>query len=222
MDEFNIRPILESLLFVSETPLRLETLIEILPESSQEDILKGIQEIQTDWVEASRGLELVEVAGGYQFRTKPQWAEWVSRLKKVKAVKLSQSALETLAIIAYRQPIIRPEIEQIRGVDSGWVIRTLMEKGLVKMMGRKDLPGRPMIYGTTKSFLELFGLSAISDLPTLKEVAPPSEEGVEGEPPKAEEGPSEQPPTSAEDSLVEAEIEEVLGEIESSEDEDAT
>jgi segregation and condensation protein B len=222
MDEFNIRPILESLLFVSETPLRLETLIEILPESSEEDILKGIQQIQTDWVEASKGLELVEVAGGYQFRTKPQWAEWVSRLKKVKAVKLSQSALETLAIIAYRQPIIRPEIEQIRGVDSGWVVRTLMEKGLVKMMGRKDLPGRPMIYGTTKSFLELFGLSAISDLPTLKEVAPPSEEGVEGEPSKAEEGPSEQPPTSAEDSLVEAEIEEVLGEIESSEDEDAT
>ena len=128
-------------------------------------------------------MELVEVAGGYQYRTKPQWAEWVNRLKKVKAVKLSQSALETLAIIAYRQPVIRPEIEQIRGVDSGWVVRTLMEKGLVKMMGRKDLPGRPMIYGTTKAFLELFGLNALTDLPNLKEVAPPA---AEGEPPKAE------------------------------------
>jgi segregation and condensation protein B len=221
MDEFDIKPILESLLFVLDTPIRLETLIEILPEFGQEIILKGIQQIQTDCREASRGVELVEVAGGYQYRTKPQWAEWVNRLKKVKAVKLSQSALETLAIIAYRQPIIRPEIEQIRGVDSGWVVRTLMEKGLVKMMGRKDLPGRPMIYGTTKAFLELFALNALSDLPNLKEVAPPS---AEGEPPEAEEEESSPKPTPSpvEAALVEAEIEEVLEELESPEDEDVT
>ena len=119
MDEVDIKPILESLLFVSGTPIRFETLIEILPEFGQEAIRKGIQQIQADCEEASRGVELVEVAGGYQFRTKPQWAEWVNRLKKVKAVKLSRSALETLAIIAYRQPVIRPEIEQIRGVGFG-------------------------------------------------------------------------------------------------------
>ena len=219
MDEFDIRPILESLLFVAETPVRLETLIEMLPEFGQETILKGIAEIQNDCSEASRGIELVEVAGGYQYRTKPQWAEWVNRHKKVKAVKLSQSALETLAIIAYRQPIIRPEIEQVRGVDSGWVIRTLMEKGLVKMMGRKDLPGRPMIYGTTKAFLELFGLNTVSDLPNLKEVAPPD---AEGEPPLAEGGDQPPPPVSTpvEAALVEAEIEEVLEEIEPSEEDD--
>ena len=221
MDEFDIKPILESLLFVSDTPIRLETLIEILPEFGQEIILKGIQQIQTDCREASRGVELVEVAGGYQYRTKPQWAEWVNRLKRVKALKLSQSALETLAIIAYRQPVIRPEIEQIRGVDSGWVVRTLMEKGLVKMMGRKDLPGRPMIYGTTKAFLELFGLNALTDLPNLKEVAPP---GAEGEPPRAEgeENPPQPTPSPVEAALVEAEIEEVLEELESTEGEDVT
>ena len=95
------------------------------------------------------------------------------RLKKAKTVKLSQSALETLAIMAYRQPIIRPAIEEIRGVDSGWVLRTLLEKGLIKMMGRKEIPGRPIVYGTTKAFLEIFSLNTLSDLPTPKEIQPP-------------------------------------------------
>ncbi len=174
MDDFEIKPILESLIFVSETPIRLETLVEILPESTKEAILEGIHRIQEEYEEDSRGLQLVEVANGYQFRTKPKWAEWIHRLKKAKAVKLSRSALETLAIVAYRQPIIRPEVEEIRGVDSGWVLRTLLEKGLIKMMGRKDIPGRPIVYGTTKAFLEVFSLSALSDLPTLKEIQPPS------------------------------------------------
>jgi segregation and condensation protein B len=173
MDDFDIKPILESLLFVSESPVRLETLVEILPESNKETILEGIHRIQNEYEDSSKGLELVEIAGGYQFRTKPKWAEWIYRLKKTKPVKLSQSALETLAIIAYRQPIIRPAIEEIRGVDSGWVLRTLLEKELIKIMGRKDLPGRPIIYGTTKAFLELFGLNTLFDLPTLKEIQPP-------------------------------------------------
>ena len=177
MDEFDIKPILESLLFVSESPVRLETLIEILPESNKETILEGIHWIETEYEDSSKGLELVEIAGGYQFRTKPKWAEWVNRLKKTKPVKLSPSALETLAIIAYRQPIIRPAIEEIRGVDSGWVLRTLLEKGLIKITGRKDLPGRPIIYGTAKAFLELFGLNTLSDLPTLKEIQPPQTTG---------------------------------------------
>jgi len=97
----------------------------------------------------------------------------VARLKKAKTVKFSQSALETLAIIAYRQPVIRPQIEEIRGVDCGWVLRSLMEKGLVKILGRKDLPGRPIIYGTTRGFLELFNLNSLADLPSLKEIQPP-------------------------------------------------
>jgi segregation and condensation protein B len=216
MDQVDIKPILESILFVSEIPIRFETLVEILPELDPEAVRKGIQELQADCEEYSRGVELVEVAGGYQCRTKPRWAEWVNRLRKVKAVKLSRSALETLAIVAYRQPIIRPEIEQIRGADSGWVLRTLMEKGLVKMMGRKDLPGRPMIYGTTKAFLELFGLNAISDLPSLKEVIPPP---TAGEMPKTE-GEGSAPPPSP--SIVEAEIEEVLEEVDYPGDEDVS
>jgi segregation and condensation protein B len=173
MDDFNIKPILESLFFVSDSPIRIETLVEILPELSKEGILEGIQQIKTEYEESSKGVELVEVAGGYQFRTKPKWAEWVQRLKKSKSIKLSRSALETLAIVAYRQPIIRPTIEGIRGVDSGWVLRTLLEKGLIKMMGRKEMPGRPIVYGTTKAFLELFSLNTLSDLPTLKEIQPP-------------------------------------------------
>jgi segregation and condensation protein B len=173
MDSVEIKPILESLIFVSESPVKLETLVEILPELSKETILEGLRRIKTEYEEDSKGMELVEVAGGYQFRTKPKWAEWVQRLKKTKTVKLSHSALETLAIVAYRQPIIRPAIEEIRGVDSGWVLRTLLEKGLIKMMGRKEMPGRPIVYGTTKTFLELFSLNTLSDLPTPKEIQPP-------------------------------------------------
>ncbi len=173
MDEFDIKPILESLFFVSDSPIRLEALVEILPESNKEAILEGIRQIQTEYGDRCRGIELVEIAGGYQFRTKPGWAEWVNRLKKTKAMKLSQAALETLAIVAYRQPVIRPAVEEIRGVDSGSVLHTLLEKGLVKIMGRKDLPGRPIVYGTTRAFLELFGLNSVSDLPKLQEIQPP-------------------------------------------------
>jgi len=121
MDEFDIKPILESLLFVSDTPIRLETLVEILPEFGQEAILNGIEQIQTDCREASRGLELVEVAGRVSVPDQTPMAEWVNRLKKVKAVKLSQSALETLAIIAYRQPVIGPRSNRSGAwIQAGW------------------------------------------------------------------------------------------------------
>lgn len=174
MNHLDVKPILESLFFVSESPIKLETLVEILPESNKEEILEGILRMKAEYGDESRGVELVEVAGGYQFRTKPKWAEWIQRLKKAKAIKLSRSALETLAIVAYRQPIIRPAIEEIRGVDSGWVLRTLLEKGLIKITGRKEIVGRPIVYGTTKTFLEVFGLNTLSDLPTPKEIQPPS------------------------------------------------
>ena len=173
MDDFDVKPVLESLFFVSDSPIRVEALVEILPESNKEAILEGIRQIQAEYGDPSKGIELTEIAGGYQFRTKPGWAEWVNRLKKAKAVKLSQAALETLAIVAYRQPVIRPAIEEIRGVDTGSVLHTLLEKGLIKIMGRKDLPGRPIVYGTTRVFLELFSLNSVSDLPRLQEIQPP-------------------------------------------------
>lgn len=204
MDNFEIKPILESLFFVSDSPIRIETLVEILPESNEEAILEGIHRIKTEYEDHSKGVELAEVAGGYQFRTKPKWAGWVHRLKKAKPVKLSRSALETLAIVAYRQPVIRPEIEEIRGVDSGWVLRTLLEKDLIKMTGRKDIPGRPIIYGTTKTFLEHFGLNALSDLPTLRELQPPlaPEEIPKEEVPKEEVPKEEIPKVEAEGATV--------------------
>lgn len=199
MDVYEMKPILESLLFVSDSPIRLETLLEIFSGSSKETILEGIEQIRREYEDDSKGFELVEVAGGYQFRTKPKCSEWVHRLKKNRVVKLSRSAMETLAIVAYRQPIIRPEIERIRGVDSGWVLRALMEKGLIKIVGRKDLPGRPIIYGTTKAFLELFGLNSLADLPTLKEISPPPmPEEVEGEGKQEDES---QTPTAQENSI---------------------
>jgi len=195
MDDFEIKPILESLFFISDSPMRLETLVEILPESNKEAILNGICQIQTEYEDPSKGIELAEIAGGYQFRTKPIWAGWVNRLKKAKAIKLSQPSLETLAIVAYRQPVIRPAIEEIRGVDSGSALHTLLERGLIRVMGRKDLPGRPIVYGTTKAFLELFGLNTLSDLPTIKEIQPPPapeevspQEIIGDEMQKAEEG----------------------------------
>lgn len=208
MDAAELRPIVESLLFVSENPLRLETLSEILPEWSQETILEAVREIQADCSVDCRGIELVEVAGGYQFRTKPRWVEWIGRLKRAKPSKLSRSALETLAIIAYRQPVIRPEIDQIRGVDSGWVIRSLMERGLVRIVGRKEIPGRPLVYGTTKAFLELFGLNSLSDLPPLKEVEPPADIPLEEMTRKKGAGRQERASEEA------SEIAEVLQEIE--------
>jgi segregation and condensation protein B len=223
MDASEIKPVLESLIFVSESPIRLETLFELLPESGEEEILAGIQQIKEDFEESSRGLELVEVAGGYQFRTKPRWAEWVNRLKKVKTVKLSQSALETLAIVAYRQPIIRPAIEEIRGVDSGWVLRTLLERDLIKIVGRKDIPGRPIVYGTTQTFLELFGLNALSELPTLKEIQPPQtgEEGAEPETPIEEREPQVFEQDASPENAALSEAEAAPEEVEKAEGDDA-
>jgi segregation and condensation protein B len=113
---------------------------------------------------------LKQVAGGYQFRTQGRYNEWIKRLIRPNAPRLSKAALETLAIIAYNQPIIRSDIEHIRGVDSGGVIRMLMERKLIRVLGRKEIPGRPLIYATTKHFLEVFELKDLKDLPTPKEI----------------------------------------------------
>ena len=211
-NNFDVKPILESLFFVSDSPIRLETLVEILPESNKETILEGIRQIQAEYGGHSKGIELTEIAGGYQFRTKPGWREWVNRLKKAKAIKLSQAALETLAIVAYRQPVIRPAIEEIRGVDTGSVLHTLLEKGLIKIMGRKDLPGRPIVYGTTRAFLELFSLNSVSDLPKLQEIQPPPapEEISREEKSPQEISPEEiSPQETSEEEILKPETEEV-------------
>ena len=166
----DLKRIVEALLFVAETPLSLGQLCQVLESKERAPVREAIDQLQSDYQENNRAFELVQVAGGYTFRTRPDLAFWLRRLRKQQVTRLSKAALETLAIVAYKQPVMRAEVERIRGVDVGGILRTLMEKGLVKVAGRKDLPGRPLIYGTTRRFLEVFDLKDLKDLPTLEEV----------------------------------------------------
>lgn len=166
----DLAPIIESLLLVSGSPLGMDRLRAILPEAGSRDILKALEEIRRAHEERKGGFILVEVAGGWQFRTRPEYKQWVQRFVEPPPVRLSRAALETLAIVAYKQPVIRNDIERIRGVDSGGVLRMLMERKLVRVLGRKDIPGRPLIYGTTKRFLEVFELKDLKELPTPGEI----------------------------------------------------
>ena len=169
MEHAQIRSALESLLFVAEGPLSLRRLEEILAGVGGKEIAALLQEMKADCEAAGRGIRLVEVAGGYQLRTASENAEWVKRLYQLKPQRMSRATLETLAIVAYRQPITRAEIEKIRGVDVGAVLATLIDRRLLRVVARKDVPGRPFLYGTTAEFLETFSLKDLSQLPTLKE-----------------------------------------------------
>ena len=180
LEDLQWKAVIESLIFVSESPLSLDQIKEVLGEVSKKEIQRLLSELQEDCERAQRGVSLVEVAEGFQFRTRPQHAEWIKKLKKTKPLGLSRPALETLAIVAYKQPIVRSDVEKIRGVDSGGVLRTLLERKLIRILGKKDVPGKPLVYGTSKQFLEMFGLKDLSSLPTLKDleglgVRPPEE-----------------------------------------------
>lgn len=166
----NLPAIIESIIFAAEAPLSLDKLCELLGEFERGDVKAALNELVTFHEDRGGGFHLVYVAGGWQFRTRPALHEYVVRNLKSKSSKFSQSALETLAIVAYRQPVTRAEIEYLRGVDCGGVLRTLLEKKLVRILGKKDIPGRPLIYGTSKEFLEIFGLRDLKGLPTLKEI----------------------------------------------------
>lgn len=166
----NIKGILESLLFISEEPLTLERLKIILAPIAAGDIRGALNDLIEEYDTRRGGFVLKEVAGGYQFRTRPEHTEWITKLIQPRPPRLSKAALETLAIIAYKQPLIRSDIEHIRGVDCGGVIRALLERKLVRVLGRKEIPGRPLIYATTKRFLEVFDLKDLKDLPTPKEI----------------------------------------------------
>jgi segregation and condensation protein B len=144
--------------------------MEIIGETEKEEIACAVSKLIREYDERGGGIALVEVAGGYQFRTNERYAPWIRQLKAIKPRVLSQAALETIAVIAYRQPVMKSEIERVRGVDVSGILKGLMEKNLVKIVGRKDVPGKPIIYGTTKKFLEVFGLKDLSELPTLQEL----------------------------------------------------
>jgi segregation and condensation protein B len=162
--------VLEALLFVSAEPVPLARLASVIGTVSKAEVEQALKILQQQLEQEGRGIQLVKLAGGYRLVTKPDYAPWLKRLDKAKAAqKLSRSALESLAIIAYKQPLVRAEIEEIRGVETSGVIRTLLERKLVRIVGRKEVPGRPIMYGTTKFFLEHFGLQDLTQLPPLRE-----------------------------------------------------
>ncbi len=166
----DIKNIVESLLFVAETPLSVEHFKNVIPEAETDQIEQTIIALKEEYGLRNGGFLIHEVAGGFQFRTRPEYKEWIRRMLQPKPPKLSKPAMETLAIIAYRQPILRSEMEHIRGVNSGNSIRILLERKLIRVLGRREIPGRPLVYATTKRFLETFDLKDLKDLPSLKEI----------------------------------------------------
>ncbi len=169
-DMKELQGILESVLFVSSEPVSLARFLAVLEDIPKSEVEEGLRSLEQAFEQDSRGIRLAKVAGGYRLVTKQEYAPWIKRLDKTKSpAKLSRSALESLAIIAYKQPLVRAEIEEIRGVETSGVIRTLLERKLVRIVGRKEVPGRPIMYGTTKFFLEHFGLNDLSQLPPLRE-----------------------------------------------------
>ncbi len=179
MEGKGLKSIIESLIFASENPLGIDAIQGILGNVDKIAVQRCIDELIEEYEQLNRSFHLMKVAGGFQFRTKPECAQWIQKLKKTRATRLTKAALETLAIIAYKQPVMRAEIEALRGVDSGWVLRALLEKKLIRIMGRKAVPGRPIVYGTSRYFLEFFGLENISSLPTLREIQELGQEGPE-------------------------------------------
>lgn len=167
----DLKNIIESLLFVAEEPLAVDKLRGILETADGKEIRAALQALSDEYVARGGGFWLQEVAGGWQIRSRPEYHEWIKRLLQPSPQRLSRAALETLAVIAYKQPIIRADIEHIRGVDCGGVLRQLMERKLIRVLGRREIAGRPLIYATTKLFLEMFDLKDLNDLPTPKEIA---------------------------------------------------
>lgn len=166
----DIKNIIESLLFVAEDPLTMDSIKKVLDSTDSNAIRNVLHELSSEYEARKGGFFLREVAGGYQIRTRPEYSQWIRRLLKPNALRLSNAALETLAIVAYKQPVIRSDIEHLRGVDCGGILRMLLERKLIRVVGRKEIPGRPMIYTTTKKFLELFELKDLRDLPSPKEI----------------------------------------------------
>jgi segregation and condensation protein B len=167
---------LEALIFASSEPVSTAAIRRALGALTPARIEEAVALINAALSQSGRPYEIAAIAGGYQFRTRPEFGDFLAGAQPERRVRLSKAALETLAVIAYRQPVTRPEIEQVRSVDCGPVLRSLMERDLVRIVGRRDAPGRPPLYGTTSSFLETFGLRSLRDMPSLREVASAEEQ----------------------------------------------
>ena len=170
MESEELKSILESLLFIADGPVPLQRLHEVIDSVSRDEIRSALDALRDELEGSRRGVRLVEVGGGFQMRTPKLNADWVKKFLGGRPARMGRATLETLAIIAYRQPITKAEIEAIRGVDVDGVVNTLLERDLIRTVARKDVPGRPFLYGTTQHFLELFNLKDLSELPTLKEM----------------------------------------------------
>ena len=165
-----LKRILEALLFAMAEPVSIPTLRKAFEDPpSGAEIEAALNELKQDYLLEGRAFEVVEVANGFQLRSRPEYALWIKKLVSLRAPRLSRSAMETLSVIAYKQPITRVEIEQIRGVDSSHVLKTLLDRRMIRILGRKDAPGHPLVYGTSKQFLEVFGLKSLSHLPPIEE-----------------------------------------------------
>jgi len=161
---------IESLIFISERPISTEEILGVLEGLDNETVSLAVGQLKEEYEQRNSGIKIVEVAGGYQMVTSPNYVQFVKKYYKIKhSEKLSMPALETLAIIAYKQPVTKLDIETIRGVNVDGVLKNLLEKGLVRIMGRKEVIGRPFVYGTTRSFLEYFGLNSLDELPAIEE-----------------------------------------------------
>ncbi len=165
-----LKNIIESLLFVTDEPLTVDRIRKVVKTADSRTVREAVKTLSEEYEVRKGGFCLAEVAGGYQLRTRPEYKEYIKSLLQPAAPRLSKAALETLAIVAYKQPIIRADLEHIRGVDSGGVLRMLLKRKLVRVLGRKEIPGRPLIYATTKRFLEMFDLKDLRDLPTPREI----------------------------------------------------
>jgi segregation and condensation protein B len=167
-----IRAVIEALVFASPQPITPKEIARVLQGVAREDWQRELENLKADHARDERGLQLVEVAGGFQITTRPEYNDWVRELIDPRTpTRLSIQALETLAVIAYKQPVTLPEIIALRGVKSGGVVKTLLEKRLIRITGRKEVVGRPMLYGTTKQFLLHFGLKDLGELPRIEEFA---------------------------------------------------
>ena len=170
MEASEKRRIIEALILSSTEPISAAKLAEIIPYCKAGQAKDLVNELNTEYAEQDRAFEIWEVAGGYQIRTRAEFSGYLQKLQKERALRLSQAALETLAIIAYRQPATRAEIEEVRGVDAGATVKSLLDRQLIRIAGQREVPGRPMLYGTTRRFLEVFGLENLKNLPTLREL----------------------------------------------------
>ena len=170
MSEDNIKAVIEALLFASDKPLTLEQIKNVLEDLGTDDIRAALEELRSEYEKDNRGIHIAEIAGGFQIVTAPNFAPFLKKLYKGRLVeRLSRPALETLAIIAYKQPITRLQIESIRDVNVDGVIKNLLDKDLIRIWGRKKAPGRPHLFGTTRRFLEYFGLKSLDELPKVED-----------------------------------------------------